>query len=320
MPPLVCNGAFMLASRDDERLVLETNPTWHGARGNVRQVHVMLEESWEDVARRWHDGEFDVLHGRFAEYAIAAGETFVERAPAMYTWYLGFNATRSPVDDPRVRLAAAHAIDRGAPAAALGAAAAATGGLIPPTMPGHSQRVAPPFDPARARALLEDARGVVGEIALAYLGLWAEAAESVAAQLEGVGLSVRPLPLASDAALLDAIREGAHAFVWAWSADSPDPAGGILEPILSSLPVYSDHELQALLARAASLHDQDERLRTYREYERRWIGDSAAVVPLAYADSALVVRTGITGMWMNEVGMSTFAEVVVDRQKRTPVR
>ena len=66
-------------------------------------------------------------------------------------------------------------------------------------MAGHSQRVAPPFDPDRARALLDVVGGVVGEIVLAYLGLWAEAAESVAAQLEEVGLSVRPLPLASDA-------------------------------------------------------------------------------------------------------------------------
>jgi ABC-type transport system substrate-binding protein len=311
--PPVGNGPFVLASRDLDHLVLEAAPTWHGARGNVRRVDVMLAKSWRDVAHQWRAGKIDVLHGQLARYVASAEEVPVELSPSMFTWYLGFNASRSPVDDARVRRAAAHAIDRNVPAAALGATATATGGLIPPPMAGHSQRVAPAFDPDRARALLADAGGVRGEIVLAHLGLWADAVENVAAQLESVGLRVRLLRLASDYDF-EASLDDQHAFLWAWEADSPDPAGGLLSPIRLTTPVYRDEELDALLARAESLRDQDERLRIYRAYERRWIGELAAVIPLAYADSALMTRPGITGMWTNQVGMSTFAEAVVERQ------
>jgi ABC-type transport system substrate-binding protein len=67
------------------------------------------------------------------------------------------------------------------------------------------------------------------------------------------------------------------------------------------------------LARAASLRDQGERLRTYREFERIWIGEHAAVLPLAYGDVMLWLRPWITGMWVNATEISMFAHAVVTR-------
>src|SRR5207245_79763 len=115
------------------------------------------------------------------------------------------------------------------------------------------------------------------------------------------------------------IEERAHGFVWAWRADHVDSGGGFLESILRVAPwLYRDGELEAMLARAASLRDQDERLRTYREFERIWIGEQAAVVPLAYEDQVLWRRPWVTGIWSNGIGMSTFAEAVVRRPAPAP--
>ena len=66
-------------------------------------------------------------------------------------------------------------------------------------------------------------------------------------------------------------------------------------------------------ARAATLRDQDERLRVFREFERLWIGEQAAVVPLVYNDRALWRRPWLTGMWVNAIAKSSFAEAVVRR-------
>jgi ABC-type transport system substrate-binding protein len=85
--------------------------------------------------------------------------------------------------------------------------------------------------------------------------------------------------------------------------------------------LYRDERLERMLVRAASLRDQDERLRVYREFERIWIGEFAALVPLAYDDRLLYRRPWVTGMWANATGMSTFAEAVVTpRDAATPDR
>jgi ABC-type transport system substrate-binding protein/class 3 adenylate cyclase len=325
--PLVGNGPYVLISRDENCVVIASAPDWYGAHGNVGEVTIELETSPAVAVERWRSGEYDVLHEMLAFRVVATDEAVVERAPAMSTWYLGFNARRAPVDDPRVRRALAHAIDRHGPAEALRASAAATSGIIPPAMPGHSHRVAPAFDPERARALLGEAGyadgRALGEIGLAYIDLWEDAASNVAAQLAEVGVRVRLLSTASDPELEAAIEERAHhCFIWLWGAPYPDPRG-VYDPRAPDWPwFYRDEELEQLLTRAASLRDQDERLRAYRAFERVWIGEQAAVVALAYQNRFLWRRPWVTGLWLGAIlGVdSTFADAVVRRPDPAPRR
>jgi ABC-type transport system substrate-binding protein len=315
--PVVGNGPFVLTALDEDSALLEAAPRWHGARGNVAEVAIELVSS--PVARGgWRQGRYDVLDDVLAIGAVADDDTVVERSPGLWTWYLGFVAGLAPLDDPRVRRAFAHAIDRDPVARSLRSASAGAGGLLPPAMPGHSHRVAPPFDPESSNRLLEEAgfsdRRALGEIALACLELWEEAATEVVAQLERSGVRVRLLAVPSDPDLARAIEQRTHGFIWAWNADSPDP-GGFLSPVFNKyeLALYRDARLEQLLTRAAALPDQDERLRTYRQFEQIWIGEQAAVVPLAYSDRALWRRPRVTGLWANAITMSSFADAVVTR-------
>jgi ABC-type transport system substrate-binding protein/class 3 adenylate cyclase len=317
--PLVSSGPFVLTNRDDTHAVMSVSPTWSGARGNVAEVEIELESSLAAAAASWKRGEYDVLDSVMAKRAAVDDRTVLERSPGTWTWYLAFDAQRPPFDDRRVRLAVAHAVDRTDLALAIPAAPAATGGLIPPFVQGHSPRVAPAFDPVRARALLREAGlaepGSIGEVVLACLELWEDTTAMVAASLREIGMPVRVLSLATDPDLAEAIRaDAAHANVWAWGMDFPDAGRGILEPILADNPsLYRDEELESLLHRAVALRDHDERLQRYREYERRWIGEQAALVPLGYGDTALWLRPWVTGMWVAGSETSTFADAVVKR-------
>ena len=319
--PLVGNGPFVLTRDDENLVVIEAAPTWRGARGNVSEVLIEIEASREVAADRWRRGHYDVLNEPVLvePYIVANGETVIERSPGLLTWYLGFNAWRAPLDDPRVRRALAHAIDRGGPAEAVGGNPTATGGMLPPTLPGHSPRVAPQYDPDRAGALLAEAGyadgGALGEIVLACLDLWADAGADVVVQLARIGVRARLLTAASDHDLEVAIEGHAHAFIWVWGGDYPAP-GGVLDTLLADQPVlYRDQQVEQLLARAAAMRDNDERLRTYREFERIWIGEQAAAVPIAYGDSIMCRRPWVTGMWVNSTQISTFAQAVVTRRE-----
>ena len=122
------------------------------------------------------------------------------------------------------------------------------------------------------------------------------------------------MPTDSNVALRAAIEDRAHAYVWATGHDYPDPGGGLLEPLLRwGRWLYRDEALERVLERASGGHERDERLSASREFERIWIGEQAAVVPLAYYDCLLWRRPWVTGMWANALARSTFAEAVVRR-------
>jgi ABC-type transport system substrate-binding protein/class 3 adenylate cyclase len=315
--PLVGNGPYVLISRDEHRNVIAAAPSWTRGRGNVGEVTLELASSPAVATDRWRRGEYDLIDEALVFQGVPDDETVVERSPGMITWYLGFNARRAPLDDRRVRQALAHAIDRSRLTEPVRATATAAGGLLPPTMPGHSYRVAPVFDPDRARVLLREAGyaegGALSEIVLAFIDLFPGFASDVAAQLAAIGVRARLLPAASDPDLEIAIEKHAHAYVWGWIAESPD-AGRFLHGVLGfNRWLYRDQQLEALLTRAAAPGDQDERVRTCREFERIWIGEQAALVPIAYGDHEFWRRPWVTGMWANAIAMSPFAEAVVRR-------
>ena len=312
--PLVGNGPFVLTHRDENCVVMSAAPTWSEARGNVKEVRLELEASPAAAAARWRRGAYDALHSILTFHAESDDRTVIQRSAGAFTWYLGFNARHAPVDDPRTRRALAHAIDRSGPSQALGATAAGAGGLIPPPLPGHSSRVAPAFDPDRARALLTEVGhpdgDSLGEIVLACLELWGNAASNVAAQLAEIGVRVQVISEASDPDL-DRVIEQAHAFLWAWVETRPTPVTAFELILREYSALYRDEQLEDLLARAKLLGDQDELLRTCREFERIWIGEQVAVVPIAYADELLWLRPWVTEMWVNSTGICTFDHAVV---------
>ena len=207
--PLVGDGPFVLTAQDENHVVLEAAPGWYGPRGNVREVAIELEASPAAAVERWQLGKYDVLDDNFRP--VPDDDTVMQRSPGLFTWYLGFDARQPPLDDFRVRRALAHAVDRHRVAGALGGSASAeTGGLLPPTVMGHSQRVSPAFDPERARTLLREAgcddEAALGEIVLAGLDLYEGAVSAIASELDGVGVETRLLVATSDPELLERSR------------------------------------------------------------------------------------------------------------------
>jgi ABC-type transport system substrate-binding protein/class 3 adenylate cyclase len=317
--PLVGNGPFVLADLSERAARLEASDAWLGPRGNVQSIDVdFIRGSAQVMVARWQERGYDVLP--LALYTDAMFEdASVESASGLTTTYLAFRADREPLADVRVRRAFAHALDRERLLAASGVAAdpAIRGGFIPPAMPGHSHRVAPGYDPERARDLLVEAGYfqrqrdpvVIAELESASL-LGAE----LVAQLGEVGVSaeMRDRPF-RDIAQID---ELADAWLTGWLADYPDPDAMLGRFVAFHHALYRDRAVEQVLERARSLPHRDERLGLYREAERSWLGEQVALVPLAYGRQLSVRRPWIDGLWANAFTVATLDEAVVQTPRR----
>ena len=73
--------------------------------------------------------------------------------PRLQTAFIGFDPSSPPFDDVNVRRAFALATDQESLAGRVfaGQVSPATGGLVPPGLPGHSADIGLPFDPDQAR-------------------------------------------------------------------------------------------------------------------------------------------------------------------------
>lgn len=164
---LVTCGPFRLENPDPQGVwQLVRNDGYHGQfAGNVQ--HVELHGGLEPgtLLEMYEADLLDVIHLGFLR-SLDAGACAQQRHAAEYvtgpwlrTIYLSFNAGRPPLHDPRVRRALALALDRDALAnrALNGYDVPATGGFVPPGMPGHTPGIGLPYDPDEARHLLAEA-------------------------------------------------------------------------------------------------------------------------------------------------------------------
>jgi oligopeptide transport system substrate-binding protein len=157
---LVGNGAFMLEEwHPNARIVVRRNPAYWDAGRNRLQAVVFFPT--DDVAAdesSFRAGQVhvtnDLLPDRIAHYRATAPEE-LRIDPLSQTYFLRFNVTRPPLNDPRVRQALAQAIDRAALARdVLQGSRQAAYALTPPDTGGYTPAAHEPSDFTAARALL----------------------------------------------------------------------------------------------------------------------------------------------------------------------
>lgn len=315
----VVSGAFHRVSTTADRVVLERRADYQGHRaGNVRRVQWRLEEPPEATAA-FRAGEVDLAWGAEPDAASRRSDASAT-SPLARVDYLVFQHAREPICDPRVRLALAHAIDRSALDALIQPRIAATGGLVPPALAGHTPDIAPRFDPARGRDLLGRAcvdrplhlaaprSPTYGTAAMteAVAGMWKEYLD--------LEVEVHLLDLAA----YDELEEDPgtiDAFVSSWIPGYMDPDCFLRLLLHSEGPdnvgrfantVYDD-----LVERARREVDGRTRLALYHQADRLAVAELAAVIPLAYRRIPFVHRPNLRGWWEFGKSWANFADLTL---------
>jgi ABC-type transport system substrate-binding protein len=218
------------------------------------------------------------------------------RIVTVTTRYLGMNCQMPPFNDERVRRAFNYAVNKPKLIAVLNGRGIAANGVMPPGLPGFDPHLPGyPYDPARARKLLEQAGLAHGFEAT----LWMPAdqtmmilGQSVQQDLDLVGVHLMLKAIAFPP-FLEAIRLPITVplFFSGWEADFPDPAN-FLDVLLSRKQwganndaFFSDPRVDALLAEAAPLSDLARRYAIYDQAERIIVDDAPWVFlyyPITY--------------------------------------
>ena len=291
---------------------------------DARQRLVELESGSVDVATAILPDEqsFVELHPELELHHTASNDVS----------YLAFNLGKPPFNEPAVRRAAAHAVNK-VPIVKLafqGRAQAAESPL-PPAQWGHYEPAAPryPFDPDRARALLDaaiasrafDPDATYTLYAPSTPRLYMTSPERVARFLQaslgaiGIKIELRLLPISQFRA---AVQAGEHDLaLFGWLGDTGDPdnflyvlfhSENAVVGAANNIAFFRDPEVDQLLIEAQGVTDQERRARLYRAVQER-IGDEVPWVPIAHSEYVVAARKDIVNVVLSPLGRLAYGAI-----------
>jgi peptide/nickel transport system substrate-binding protein len=256
----------------------------------------------------------------------------VRTSPSDSRYLLVFNLRRPPFNDRRVREALSRAVDRTAllKTALYGYGSPAVGFYTPAVAWAYNVAARiPAFDPARSRALLDDAgltpnaQGIRlrTELVVGNLPPFSELARAVAAQLRAVGIEVRVTPLPLVAWLERVMQRRDFDLALLGGSQGPDPEN--LNVRFGSrgttqIMGYESPDFDAAVAEGARTTDLARRTRAYFRAQEILAHDLPAA-PLAEAIHVTITRRGVTGLpWVEGRGLVPDQELSLVRVAQNP--
>ncbi|MEW5958015.1 MAG: ABC transporter substrate-binding protein, partial [Chloroflexota bacterium] len=324
---IVTNGPFRVESwQRGERLVLTCNEMYHGRfRGNVEKVECLLlggdiwsMADWDTRSLALYEtGALDVM--RIAEAVGLARQKYAQEHisfPMFWTIYVSFDLSQPPFDDLRVRRAFALAIDsaRYQNEVTKGLFTPATGGFLPPAMPGYSAGIGLPYDPAQARRLMAEAGYPDGHHfpKVKALGGTRQEAEYVQAQWrENLGVEVEWDVLDIVTAHEMASREVPALFFVAWGANYPDPDSFLRVCFQQPYHNWRHEAYHRLVEKARQLTDQEQRLKLYRQADRILM-EQIPLAPLFYGRLHFLVKPWVRNFRLAPTWEAFWKDVVIE--------
>jgi oligopeptide transport system substrate-binding protein len=297
--------------RLNERIILVANDKYHlGAPAVKRVLYVLAGGS---TLTQYENDELDVagISVNDIERVLSPRDPLnadYQSGPNLSVYYIGFNVSQPPFDDPKVRQAFAMAINREQIVrVVLKDMLPVANSIMMPGLPGYNKDAKlPGFDPEGAkRALAEskykDARGL-GQVTLTEIGGGANAGITTQAIIEmwrtnlGVEVSIAQSEAASFFDDLD--RGRLQMFDIGWIMDYPDPED-IIDLLFHSTSrqnntKYKNAQFDALVEQARTESDSTRRLQLYQQAEQILIQD-LPWIPLYFGRDHYVVKPKVKG-------------------------
>jgi ABC-type oligopeptide transport system substrate-binding subunit/class 3 adenylate cyclase len=327
---LIVNGPFRLERwRPGQSMVLGRNPTFYGRfAGNVQQVELVLNPEPSIGLELYETDRLDVMDLAVAELERARQQYHTEYVswPWLTTIAMGVDVSRPPFDDVRLRRAFAFATDRETLAAVVlhGSDFPATGGFIPPGMPGHSPGIGLPYDPEHARRLMAEA-GYPGGTGFPLITLLTPSFPAMQAASDylrrqwqdtlGVTFTKADIEridwqmIARE--LYDTARAGPWMYFTGWTADYPDPDNFLRVGLAERWTRWRHDGYAGLVEQARRSADQRARLDLYRQADRILI-EEAVIMPLTYPRSHRLLKPWVKKLQTSPIRDWFWRDVIIE--------
>jgi ABC-type oligopeptide transport system substrate-binding subunit len=323
---IVTDGPFRLVAwNPGHSMVLSRNREYHGRfSGNVERVELLLLADRSDASAKalemYEADGLDVLglepvvmdrvRQRHAEEYVSA--------PSLFITFVGFDVRRPPFNDPRVRCAFGLATDRETLANVVmgGYVFPATGGFVPPEMPGHSPAIGLPYDPDRARQFLSEAGypggcGFPAVDALTNVGVHSTCGEYLQAiWLENLGVEITWKSLEWGMFVDRFVMEPPQMFITGWGG-FPDPGSFLTSLVARCASGWRNEAYIELLDQAWRVMDQEERMNLYSQADRILV-EEAVFIPLAYRRLHLLMKPWVIKYPLSATGSRFWKDVIIE--------
>lgn len=311
----VASGGYTLRAASETELTLTANPRYWAGTPPIQTIHVLTDIGGRSPVDAFSDGDVDYV-------PIAANDaswiTFdgtlgpaLRQVPSLSVTYLGFDTSRPPFDDVRVRRAVAMAVDWPRLATLSGLGNEPADSMVPPGIPGRdASGWLPTHDPAAARASLA-AAGYPGGSGFPEVVLGGGAFDqAIETDLEReLGIKVRREHYQDYFTRLATDPPG----LWSlsWIADYPgqnDFLGVLFETgSPSNYGRWSSATFDQAIVAAQSTRDAGEASRAFGQALGVLRSDVPAI-PIAYSGTGWALsRGGLLGAGVNGLGIPRYA-------------
>jgi len=310
---LVTNGPFKVSEMvSNDHITVVPNPDYWGPKPTLTSIVFTVVNDGAAALDKYKNGELDEISVQPAEAAAVSADPTLKgdlvKTPDLTVYWIAFRVTSAPLNNPKLRLAIAEAIDRNAYVSRIfqGQGIAADT-FLPRGMRGYSADTSPQkFDVAQARASLA-ASGVTAQQLSAVTFSYDQSSDFAKATAQFVhdqlkanlGADIVLQPLDGNT-LSSRLETGAFQIAgpMGWTADYPDPADWFdifLTTNSNNVSLYENQQYDNFVRVARTDVQPARRDQEYQQAQQMLVGD-APVAFMAQSVSWYLLRSYVRGV------------------------
>lgn len=323
---IVTVGAFTLKSWQHEyKIELESNPQFAYGEPKVKHIKMFMVPEQSTAFALYENNELDYIDNR--SFSTPDVERF-RKSPEYHNFallrntYLGFNTTKKPFTDPRVRLAFSMAVDRSIFPRIMRRGEKPLFTWIPPALPGYSPDSAVKFDIPKAKQLLAEAGYPNGKGLPPVEFLYPNRedvrliVEAVQDQLKkNLGISVVLQNMEWKVYLSTLNQDPPPMYRGTWGADFPDPEtfGNLFTSSNGNNDTkWKNATYDHLIEQAEAEQNEKRRYELYAEADKLLCTVEAPIAPIFSATQNIMIKPWVKGIAMNPLDLQFFQNVVIE--------